>query len=108
MAGLLIAGFAVFAVFAMVLLVLKIVFWAVFFPIRLVLRLLWIPLGLIGGLFSFAAGITLLPILLTVGFVVAVVAAIAALLALLVPAIPFVLLGLMIWAVMRPRAVVQN
>jgi hypothetical protein len=103
LAGLLIAGFAVFAVFGMVFIVLKIALWAVFFPIRLLFKLLWIPFGLIGGLFSFAAGITLLPILLTVGFVVAVVAAIAALLALLVPAIPFVLLGLMIWAFMRQR-----
>ena len=108
LAGLLIAGFAVFAVFAMVLIVLKIAFWALFFPVRLLFKLLWIPVGLIGGLFSFAAGITLLPVLLTVGVVVALVAAVGALLALLVPAIPFVLLGLMIWAVMRQRPAVQN
>jgi len=100
LAGLLIAGFAVFAVVGMVFLVLKIVLWAVFFPIRLLFRLLWIPLGLIGGLFSLVAGVTVLPLLLAIGLVVAVVAAIAALLALLVPAIPFVLLGLMVWAVM--------
>jgi len=35
--------------------------------------------------------------------VVAVLGAIAALVALLVPAIPFVLFGLMIWAIVRKR-----
>lgn len=108
LAGLLIAGIAVFAVIGMVFFVLKIVLWAVFFPIRLLFKLMWIPFGLIGGLFSLAAGVTILPIVLSVGLVVAAVAAIAALLTMLIPAIPFVLLGLMVWAFMRPRPVMQN
>lgn len=102
-AGLLIAGFAVMAVVGILFLVFKIVLWAVFMPFRLLFKLLWLPVGLIGGAFSLAAGAAILPILLLVGVVVAVVGAIAALLALLVPAIPFLLLGLMIWAFMRRR-----
>ena len=57
------------------------------------------------GAFSLAAGAAILPILLIVGVVVAVLGAIAALVALLVPAIPFILLGLMIWALMRKKPV---
>jgi len=55
------------------------------------------------GAFSLAAGAAIVPILLVVGVVVAVLGAIAAILALVVPAIPFVLLGLMIWAIVRKR-----
>lgn len=53
------------------------------------------------GAFTLAAGAALLPILLAVGLIVAVLGAIAAVLALVVPAIPFILLGLAIWAFMR-------
>jgi hypothetical protein len=105
LAGLLIAGLAVFSVVGVVFFVFKIALWAVFLPFRLLFKLLWIPVGLIGGLFSLAAGAAVLPILLVVGLVVAVVGAIAAFLALLVPMIPFILLGLMIWAFMRKRPV---
>jgi hypothetical protein len=52
---------------------------------------------------SLAAGVTILPILLTVGLAVAAFAAIAALVALVVPLIPFLLFGLMIWALLRRR-----
>ena len=103
LAGLLMAGLAVASVIGVVFLLFKIVFWAVFLPFRLLFKLIWLPIGLVGGVVSLAAGAALLPIILTVGLVVAAFAAIAALLALLVPAIPFVLLGLMIWAIVRRR-----
>ena len=102
-AGLLIAGFAVMAVIGVMFLVFKIVFWAVFLPFRILFKLMWLPIGLVGGLFSVAAGVTILPILLTVGLGIAALAAVAAIVALLVPAIPFVLLGLVIWAIMRKQ-----
>ena len=102
-AGLLIAGFACMAVIGVVFLVLKIALWAVFLPFRLLFKLMWLPIGLVIGTAGLAAGATILPILLIVGLVVAVLGAIAAVLALLVPAIPFVLLGLVVWAVMRRR-----
>lgn len=101
LAGLFIAGLAVMSVVGVVFLVLKLVFWAVFLPFRLLFKLLWIPVGLVAGAFSLVAGAAILPILLTVGLAVAAIGAIAALLALLVPAIPFVLLGLAIWAMTR-------
>jgi hypothetical protein len=107
-AGLLIAGFAFMAVMGMVFLVLKIVLWTVFLPLRLLFKLMWLPVALIGGLFSVAAGAAILPIVLTIGLAVAAFAVIAAAVALLLPAIPFVLLGLVVWAMLRrsPQATV--
>ena len=62
------------------------------------------------GGFSLVAGAVVVPIMLVVGIVVAVVGAIAALLALVIPAIPFVLLGLLIWAFLRrsPQSTVAS
>jgi hypothetical protein len=70
---------------------------------------LWIPFGLVTGALGLAAGAALLPILLVVGGVVALVGLFAAIIAVLIPAIPFLLLGLVVWAFMRrqPEAVVQ-
>ena len=103
LAGLFIAGLAVMAVVGVIFLVFKIVLFAVFLPFRLLFKLMWVPFGLIGGAFSLLAGVAILPILLIIGVAVAVIGAIAALLALVVPMIPFILLGLMIWAFMRKR-----
>jgi hypothetical protein len=106
LAALVIGGLAVFAVIGVVFLVFKIVLFAVFLPFRLLFKLLWIPVGLVGGAFSLVAGAAMVPVLLMVGLVIAAIAAIAAVLALLVPALPFVLLGLMIWALTRTRPVI--
>ena len=103
LAALVIGGLAVVAAVGVVFLIFKIVLFAVFLPFRLLFKLMWIPAGLIGGAFSLVAGAAILPVLLTIGVAVAVIAVIAAVLALLVPAIPFVLLGLMVWALMRKR-----
>jgi uncharacterized membrane protein YbaN (DUF454 family) len=53
------------------------------------------------GAVSLAAGAAVLPILLVVGLAVVVLGAIAAILALLVPAIPFILLGFVVWAIVK-------
>ena len=104
--GLLVAGIAVAAVFGLVFLVLKVVLWAVILPFRILFKLLMIPVWLTLGALGLAAGAAALPILLVVGAGVVVVGVLAALVALLIPAIPFVLLGLAIWAVMRRRPAV--
>ena len=103
--GLMIAGFAVAAVIGTVFLVLKLVFWVVLFPIRLLFKLLMIPVWLTLGALGMLAGVALIPIVLVVLAGVAVVGVVAAILALLLPAIPFVLFGLLIWALMRRRPV---
>ena len=82
LAGLIIGGLAVACVVGVVFVVFKVVFWAVFLPFRLLFKLMWLPVGLVMGALSLAAGVTLLPILLFVGLIVAVLGAIAALVAL--------------------------
>ena len=106
LAGLFIAGLAVMSVVGVVFLVIKVVFWAVFLPFRLLFKLLWIPVGLVMGALSLSASAAILPILLVVGGAVAVISILAAILSLLVPAIPFLLLGLVIWAFMKKRPTV--
>jgi hypothetical protein len=103
--GLMIAGFAVAAVIGTVLLVLKMIFWVVFFPLRILMKVLMIPVWLTLGAIGLLAGTALIPIVLVVVAGVAVVGVLAALFALLLPAIPFILFGLLIWALARRRPV---
>lgn len=99
--GLLVVGLALAALMGVVFLVVKIAFWTVLLPFRILFKVLMIPVWLTLGAVGVVAGTALLPILLVVAAGVVVIGAISALLALLVPAIPFVLLGLMVWALMR-------
>lgn len=101
LAGMLAAGLAVAFVFGLIFFVLKLLLWTVFLPFRLLFKLLWIPAGLVMGGVGLVFSAALLPVVLIVGGVVAIVGLFAAIIALLIPAIPFVLLGLAIWAVMR-------
>jgi hypothetical protein len=103
LAGLLMAGVAAAAVFGLILLVFKVVFWAVLLPFRILMKVLMIPVYLTLGAVGLAAGAVALPIVLTVVAGIAVLGILAAVLALLLPAIPFVLLGLMVWAIVRRR-----
>jgi hypothetical protein len=97
------------AVFGLVFLVLKIALWAVFLPIRILFKVffkvLMIPVLLTLGALGLAASAAALPILLIIGAGVVVMGVVAAIVALLLPAIPFILLGLMVWAFMRRRPV---
>jgi hypothetical protein len=103
--GLMIAGFAVAAVIGTMFLVLKIVLWVVLFPFRLLFKILMIPIWMTLGAIGMLAGVALIPIVLMVVLGIAILGVIAAVLALLLPALPFVLFGLLIWALMRRRPV---
>lgn len=109
LAGLLMGGLAVAAIMGVVAFALKVVLWAVFLPIRIlfkvVFKVLMIPVWLALGAVGLAASAAALPILLVVVAAVAVIGIVGAVLALLLPAVPFVLLGLMVWAVVRKRPV---
>jgi len=96
-------GLSIAAVVGFVFFLLRLVFWAVFFPFKLLLKLLWIPIGLTLGAVGLAAGAIALPILFLVAGGVVVVGLLAALVALLLPAIPVILFGLLLWAIFRPR-----
>jgi hypothetical protein len=112
-----VVGLSLGAVFSVVLFVLKMVFWMVLLPIRLVLfpirlllfplrllmKLAWLPFGLAFGAVGMTLGVAALPILLLVFGAVLVFGLIAAVLSAVIPLIPFILLGLLVWAIFRQR-----
>jgi hypothetical protein len=100
-----VVGLAVAAVVGFVFFLLKMIFWVVFLPIRLLLKLLWLPLSFAFGAVGMTLGLAVLPILLLVSGALVVFAVVATLVSLLIPAIPFVLLGLLIWALVKKTPV---
>jgi hypothetical protein len=58
---------------------------------------LWFTIGAVG----LALGAAALPVILLALTAVAVIGVVTTILALLLPAVPFVLLGLMLWAIFR-------
>jgi hypothetical protein len=111
---------AVAAVIGFVFMLLRAVLWLLFlpirllflpiklllFPVRLLMSLLWIPIGLAFGALGLAAGAVLVPMVLVgvAGFVI--VSLIAAVLSVMLPMVPFLLLGLLVWAIFRHRPAV--
>jgi hypothetical protein len=102
--GLVAAGLAVAAVLGFVFFLLKLVFWVILLPFRLLLKALMIPVWLTLGAVGMAAGAVLLPVVLIALAAVAVIGVLATLFALLLPAVPFILLGLMLWAIFFRKA----
>jgi hypothetical protein len=99
--GLVAAGLAVAAVVGFVFFLLKLVFWVVLLPFRLALKALMIPVWFTLGAVGLAVGAVAVPAVLAIVAVVAVLGLLAAALAFVLPAIPFVLLGLLLWAIFR-------
>jgi hypothetical protein len=100
------AAAAVAAALGVVWLVFRIVWWTVLLPLRVLFKILMIPVWLTIGAIGLAAGAALLPVVLLVAGGVVLVGALAALLALLLPLVPLVLFGLLIWALGRRRPAV--
>jgi hypothetical protein len=101
--ALVVAGLAVAAVVGFVLLLLKLVLWTVLLPFRILFKLLMLPVYLTVGAIGLAAAAVALPVLLVVFGGVLLVGLVAGLFALFLPLIPFVLLGLVVWAIVKPR-----
>jgi hypothetical protein len=99
--GLAAAALAGVAIVGVVVLLLKTVCWVVLLPFRLLLKLIVVPVWLTVGAVGLALGAAALPIILLVVTAVAIIGVVTTILALLLPAIPFVLLGLMLWAIFR-------
>jgi len=98
MGGLALAAFISAAVF-----LLRTILWFVLLPFRLLMWALWIPIGIVTGLLGLAAGVVAIPVILAgvVGFLV--LGVIAAAVSVMLPLVPFVLLGLLCWALFRRR-----
>lgn len=80
---------------------LKLVFWLVFLPFRLALKLLALPFIALGLLLKVIFGVLLLPVFLVLGCVVLAGAGLVALLGLLAPLLPLVLAGLVVWGLVK-------
>lgn len=95
------------AIVGVVFLLLKLVFWAVLLPLRLLWKLITIPIWFTVGALGLALGAVAVPVVLMALLAVGVVGIIAAFLAVALPLTPFVLLALMLWAIFRrtPAAV---
>jgi hypothetical protein len=89
-----VAACFLFAVLALVGLVLKTILWIVFFPIRFVLKLVFWILG---------AGIAVLvlPLVLLVAGIAIIGALVAAILSLLAPLLPVAIVALVGWGIYR-------
>src|SRR5688572_27927992 len=92
LADIALAAFFILGTIALIGLVLKILFWAIFFPIRLALKLVF-------GLLGLGFAVVLMPIVVIVAGIAVIGALIAALFALLAPLVPVLLLGLVGWAI---------
>ena len=90
---------------------LKLVFWVLFLPFRLALKLLALPLLALGLLLKVLFGVLLLPLFLVLGVLALVGFGLVALLGLLVPILPLIVAGLVVWGLVkifsRPAAVTR-
>ncbi|MCA1583379.1 MAG: hypothetical protein LC791_00930 [Acidobacteria bacterium] len=100
------AALATAAVVGVLLFLVKIALWTVLLPLRLVLKLIWLPVGLTLGAVGLLLGTIAIPLLVVMIGGVLLAGLVAAIVALLLPLIPFVLLGLLIWSLMRRRPAV--
>jgi hypothetical protein len=88
------AGFFILGTIALVGLLLKILFWALLFPIRLAFKLMF-------GLIGLTLGAIFLPVLLLVAGIAVVGVLVAGLIALITPLLPVLLFLLVGWAIYR-------
>ena len=80
---------------------LKLVFWLLFLPFRLALKLLALPFMALGLLLKLVFGVLLLPLFLVLGVVALVGFGLVALLGLLVPILPLIIAGLVVWGLVK-------
>lgn len=92
--SMIVGGLAVAAIVTTVALVLKLAFWLVLLPFRVGFYLLFFPLWLVRSAFKLVGVAIVLPIVL-------LVAVIGIAVAVLVPLLPVLVVGVLIWAVVR-------
>jgi hypothetical protein len=88
------AALVIAAIVAFIAFVLKLIFWVVFFPIRLIGKLLF-------GLAGATLGLVLLPLVVILGGIALVGLVVAAIIAVLTPLLPVLLVALVGWAIYR-------
>jgi hypothetical protein len=101
LASLIFLALIVAAVVAVGALILRVAFWAILLPFKIVFGLLFLPFWIGKTLLRLAFGVVLVPVLLVGGILVAFVAAIAAIVAIITPLLPFAIVAFLIWMVFR-------
>lgn len=104
MFGLLMLGLFLFCgllIVGMVGAVLKLVFWLVFLPIRIAMKLIALPFLAIGVFLKVIVGVLLLPVLAIGGVIGILGLGMVALMAVLLPLLPVALAGLAVWGLVR-------
>ena len=79
----------------------RFVFSILFLPFRLVFSLLLFPLWIARAAVKLLSAVLILPVLLIGGLVVGLGFALAAIVTAVIPLLPFVLLGLIVWGLVR-------
>jgi hypothetical protein len=79
----------------------KLVFWLLFLPFRLALKLLALPFIALGLLLKVLVGALLLPLFLVLGVVALIGLGIVAVLGLLLPVLPLIVAGLFVWGLAK-------
>ena len=80
---------------------LKLVFWLLFLPFRLALKLLALPFLALGLLLKLLFGVLLLPLFLVLGVIALAGFGVVALLGLLLPVLPLIVAGLVVWGLVK-------
>jgi hypothetical protein len=96
MTGLMVAAVVMVGVF-----VVKAIFFLVTLPFRIAFAVLFFPIWIVKTVLKLAVGAVVLPLAILAGLALAVVAAIAAVVALIAPLLPLLIVGLLLWAVIR-------
>jgi hypothetical protein len=97
-------GLMVAAVVSVGAIIVRVAFFAISLPFKILFGLLTFPFWIGKSVLRFAFGLVFVPLLLVVGILVAIVAAIAALVAIITPLLPFAIVAFLAWLVFRSFA----
>ena len=81
--------------------ILKLVFWLLFLPLRLLGKLVALPFMAIGVFFKLMFGVMLLPLLAVGGVIALVFVVLTALVSLIVPLMPLLIAGVVVWGLVK-------
>lgn len=101
LAALVMTGLMVAAVVSVGVLIVKALFFLVTLPFRIAFAVLFFPFWIAKTVAKVAVAAVVIPLVALAGIVLAVLAALAAIAAIVAPLLPLVIVGLLVWAVLR-------
>lgn len=101
LASLVMTGLMVAAVVSVGVLIVKVLFFLVTLPFRIAFAVLFFPFWIAKTVAKVAVAAIVIPLVALAGIVLAVLAAVAAIAAIVAPLLPLLIVGLLVWAVLR-------